>query len=66
MRAGRARGRVLQADEQLAISDTGADVGELEGDGGGHGYIAAQKRKPPEGGLKAKGSRSRSCGGMQF
>lgn len=50
-RALRVLGRVLQADERLAVHDAGADAGELEGEGRGHGDMVAQKRKPPEGGF---------------
>lgn len=56
-RALRALGRVLQADESLAVHDAGADAGELEGEGRGHADMVAQKRKPPESGLVAKDRR---------
>lgn len=42
---------MLQAYERLTVHDAGADAGELEGEGRGHGDMVAQKRKPPKGGL---------------
>lgn len=59
MRAIRVFGRVLHADERLAVHDAGADAGELEGEGRGHGYMAAQKQKAPKGGFMAKYRRSK-------